>query len=217
MEQDKIINRIRKVLALTKSTYQEEAHAALLKAQELMAQHGFTMTEIEISQENHEKEVVDMCVSKKKRNAWYEKSLAATVGGNFRCHPYFTPGSGVYFIGIKEDVNIAIKVYLYALKTMVFLANDYVKKNSLGMSSKGIKNDYLFGFLRGLKEKFEAQVESKGYALILIKDALVDQAVDQKRLRKRKANPVIIAGASDAREAGYQDGRAFDGNRKMIQ
>lgn len=53
--EDKIIDKIRKVLAMTKSNYREEAEAALLKAQQLMALHGLTMSDVEFSPENQEK------------------------------------------------------------------------------------------------------------------------------------------------------------------
>lgn len=128
MAKEKILDKIRKVLALTKSTYQEEAHAALLKAQELMAQHGLTMAEVQLQQEiGQEQQVVDTCISEKRKNAWYEKSLSVIIGNNFRCHSYTSLGRGIYFIGLKEDVEIAREVYLYALNTMLYLASEYVK------------------------------------------------------------------------------------------
>ncbi|AEG58983.1 hypothetical protein Desru_0699 [Desulforamulus ruminis DSM 2154] len=222
MEQDKIINKIRKVLALTKSNYQEEAQAALLKAQELMAQHGITMSEIEISSKevDLEKQVVDTCVSESRRNTWYEKNLSSIIGKNFRCHPYVTGGKGIYFIGLKEDVEIAKEIYLYALTTMLYLATNYVKENRnkiIRITSKQLKNDYMIGFLNGLKKRFEEQVESKGYALILAKDALVVQAVEEKNLIKKKGSKIVIAGSLDARQTGYRDGRNFNENKKMIR
>ena len=95
-----------------------------------MAEQGLPMAEIEISQETgKEKQVEDICISEKRRNTWFEKSLAGIIGENFRCHPYAVLGEGIYFIGLKEDVEIAKEVYLYALNTMLYLPNNYVKMN----------------------------------------------------------------------------------------
>ncbi|WP_031516812.1 DUF2786 domain-containing protein [Desulfofalx alkaliphila] len=216
--EEKILNKIRKVLALTKSTYQEEAHTALLKAQELMAQHGLTMAEVEATQEKCEdKQVVDTCVAEKRRNYWYEKNLSKIIGDNFRCHCYVSPGRGIYFIGLKEDVEIATEVYHYALNTMLYLSTDYVKRyQEQTISNQRLKNDYYIGFLKGLGDKFKAQVETKGYALVLVKDALVIQAVNDKKLTKGQSSKIVIGGSSDARDAGYRDGRSFDEKHKRI-
>jgi len=100
-------------------------------------------------------------------------------------------------------------------KTMVYLAKEYVK--SQYSTSKGLKNDYLIGFLSGLKDKFKEQVASKGYALVLVKDALVIREVDKKHLRKGASSRVVMDHSSDARDTGYRDGRAFNEHQKMIQ
>lgn len=217
----KILDKIRKVLALAKSTYQEEAQAALLKAQELMVQHGLTMAEVQ--QDNiQDKQVVDTCISEKRRNTWYEKSLSAVIGENFRCHSYVHLGQGIYFIGLKEDVEIAREIYFYALNTMLYLANEYVKTHRRGQvtdswSIRGIKNDYISGFINGLQDKFKKQVENKDYSLILVKDALVVQAVNNKKLKKGRKNQHISAGSFSAFNAGYKDGHLFDENQKLIR
>ncbi len=222
MTEEKVLDKIRKVLAMTKSSYREEAEAALLKAQELMAQHGLTMAEVEIEREDkNEKQVTDTCISQKRRNAWYEKTLANIIGNNFRCGSYTTLGRGIYFIGLKEDVEIAREVFHYALTAMLYLADEYVKchkdVNWMRFDARGIKNDYITGFLSGLRDKYREQVESKGYALILVKDALVVKAMEKKKLKKRRDNNHVTSGSSLAFDAGYEDGRSFDEKRKMIR
>lgn len=213
---EKILNKIRKVLALTQSPYQEEAQAALLKAQELMMQYGLSMAEVK-EDDIETKKVIDDCILQKRRNTWYEKYLAAVIGNNFRCHPYFTPGRGIYFIGLKSDVEIAREVYLYALSVMLFLANEYLKKLKDQMAyKKGIKNDYILGFIYGLERKFKSQVEAKSYALILVKDPLVEEAVNKKNLKNARNSYFVSGGSTTAFDAGYNDGMLFDENRKMI-
>ncbi|MDF9408503.1 hypothetical protein L7E55_09055 [Pelotomaculum isophthalicicum JI] len=79
------------------------------------------------------------------------------------------------------------------------------------------KNDYIIGFLNGLRDKFKEQVESKGYALVLVKDALVVKAVEDKKLKSGRTSRIVMAGSTGAREAGYREGRKFNEKRKMLQ
>jgi len=109
------------------------------------------------------------------------------------------------------------EVYLYALNTMLYLAGNYIKKCGLNKNLKGLKNDYIRGFLTGLRQKFEKQVQEKCYALALVKDALVVQAIENKRLRKGRKSQYVTGGSRAAWSAGYEDGRSFDENRKVIE
>lgn len=218
MNNEKIIDKIRKVLAMTKSTYKEEAEAALLKAQELMAQHGLTMSEVELPDKESQMQVVDTCIYEKRKTAWYEKQLGLVIANNFRCHVYNGIGRGIYFIGLADDVEVAREVFIYALNTMLYLAGEYVKREKeRHWYNRGLKNDYLTGFIAGLNAKFKEQVESNGYALVLVKDALVVQAVEDKKLRKGRGSQHITGGSHGAWTAGYKDGKSFNEKKKMIR
>lgn len=141
------------------------------------------------------------------------------IGDNFRCHAYTGIGRGIYFIGLEEDVEIAKEVYLYALNTMLCLAREYIlrEKTHHYRYNRGLKNDYLNGFITGLRAKYKEQVESKGYALALVKDELVVQAVKAKKFKKSLRSNLILGLSRSAYETGYKDGRSFDDNKKMIR
>ena len=85
------------------------------------------------------------------------------------------------------------------------------------VDTRGIKNDYITGFLRGLRDKYKEQVESKGYALVLVKDDVVVKAVEKKKLKKRLKDNLVSSGLPGPFEAGYKDGRSFDERRKMVR
>ena len=79
---NKIIDKIEKLIALSSSDNENEAKAAMLKAQELMAKY-----EIEMSQINPDKakeRPVVSYMSPSFRDDWVV-DLGSLIAGNFRC------------------------------------------------------------------------------------------------------------------------------------
>lgn len=217
-ENGKIIDKVKKLLALTVSPYADEAEAAMLKAQELLLRHGLTISDIQ--SEKPAKEVVDERVDVgQKRNDWWEKSLAKIIGDNFRCEHYFIKKRpGIYFIGLKDDVAVAKEVFSYAAIVIRHLSNEYVKANKTPyQNGRRLKNDYIIGFLDGLHDKFAEQVNSKCLALMLIKDDAVVEAAKNKNIKKARRSQIYTTGDADAIASGYIDGKNFDHERKMIE
>lgn len=216
-----IVEKIKKVLALTQSPYPEEAMAAMLKAQELMAQHGLSMSDVNLEEKKPEKEVTDQSVYETRRMKWWIKQLSSIIGENFRCHPYYIARPNqtrMYFIGLKEDVELVKEVFNYAVIAVDHCAKAYIKKHKTpGVDGKHLKNDYIIGFLGGLRDKFKEQVASKCLSLVLVKDALVIKAVEDKKLCKGAKSKIKVERDDAARQAGYRDGMNFDSDRRMIQ
>lgn len=48
MTKEKVIDKVKKLLAMTESEYENEAESAMLKAQELLAKHQLTMKDIDL-------------------------------------------------------------------------------------------------------------------------------------------------------------------------
>lgn len=214
---NEIIEKIKKVLAMTDSPYPEESQAAMLKAQELMLKNGLSISDIEDADKPKQKEVVDEIAYESIRLKWWKKSLSGIIGNNFRCHPYLGY-HGVYFIGIKEDVEIAKNVYLYAVVVIEQLSREYAKANKKpGVDSRRTKNTYILGFLEGLQDRFTEQVNSSCLALMLVKDDAVIEVVENKDLRKGRQSTIRMSRDQNAAAVGYRDGKSFNPNKKMIQ
>lgn len=214
----KIIDKVKKLLALTGSPYADEAEAAMLKAQELLLKHGLSISDVEIGET---KEVVDEKVftSEGKTLKWWEKTLSGIIGDNFRCAAYYRRNNpSVYFIGLKGDVEVAKEVFSYAVIVIRHLSSQYVKANkALYRDGRRLKNDYIIGFLNGLRDKFTAQVNSKCLSLMLVKDDAVIKAVDSKKFKKARRPRIGVSGDAQAIAAGYRDGMEFDYDKKMIE
>lgn len=218
MTKEDVLSKVKKLLTVAEgSNYKQEAQNAMLKAQEFILKHNLTIEDIEFKEDK--KEVVDESAAESSRMSWYWKRIMVIIGDNFRCKAYRSKGriSKVCFIGLKEDVKIAKEIFNYAINTVETCAKNYTAKYKRpGLNITGIKNDYIQGFINGLKDKFKEQVESKGFALMLVKDDAVIERIEKKGLVKDHRSSHRINRDQEARQAGYQQGRNFNNPSRMI-
>lgn len=175
---EQIVNRIRKLLAMSKGTqYEEEAGTALRMAQEHMSKYGLSMTDIEISQELEEDIVEEILQGHTKRASpeRWESYLAQAVAIVFDCRVirsiYFTD-SFLKFVGYKKDAEMAKLVF-----NILFIAarSAACKRYPQGLGSTRLDQlSFMLGVAyrlieRAEKEKSKAQEESTGrYALVVL-------------------------------------------------
>ncbi len=79
---------------------------------------------------------------------------------------------------------------------------------------KGVKQDYILGFLSGLKSKFDEQIKSnESYAIVVVTPKEVKDEFQKLKLKNVQfSNSVQCHGSQQARQAGYNDGRNFSTN-----
>jgi hypothetical protein len=211
-----ISDRIEKLLALAgNNPSREEASAALEKARELMARHN-----IKESSLNLDKNKIVERISNIRTSAAWKRATAALVAQYFRCKSLYYSYRGkqrIGFFGYEDDCEAALKIFEYLLKHIDKLATNYVKENYNGR--RGLKGDYIFGFLTGLMEVFEDQKKawasnSETMALALITE-IPSQVLDEfeKSMEgcKEKKFKGRILGQEDSRaiSAGFRAGHEF--------
>lgn len=219
MTNSKIISKIEKLLALAGNNPSEnEAQAALLKAQQLMAEHNLEMAQFQ--DKPQEKKEAHIEYFKGYHNTAWAISLAKVICNNFRCNLLRSKGYGLVFIGLKDDVDICKAIFTFASKTleknMMKLRRQYRKQ---GISTEGISGDYAAGFIAGLKAKYREQVDKNNWGLVLVKDALVEQKTQEVMNPKAKAyTPKTKArsGDADIYSRGYTDGKNLGSDQKAI-
>lgn len=208
---EKIVNRIKKLLALSdNNSNPEEAKSALLKAQELMAKYG-----IEITNDEDKPEYDQKCATTPKDKG-FKAPLAVIIGENFRCKPIMV-GKIVYFIGHKDDVKICIDAFNFAYKVAKKNGDkEYKRCKTEGLETKNVFNSYVMGFLKGLKEALDAQCQ----ALMII----VPEDVNEEFTRRFPATKNYKGGIknnkatgfnSDSYVKGHKDGKNF-GTKKQV-
>lgn len=205
-----IIRKIQKALALSNNNSNaEESHTAMLLAQRLMAKHNLTVSDLPGEEPTKRTERIDI---RMKRVDWWKRRLALIIDKNFRTYSFFLRGSYIGFLGLDADVKIAVEVFRFASESIAYYATAYLRNNPERRSrgyAMAIKNDYITGYLEGLKEKFERQVKSESFALVLVKDALVVQAAEEMKLKTARPINRTTANDTDAIQQGYEDGLSF--------
>lgn len=221
MEMEKIISKIKKLLEMTEANgaSENEAMAAALKAQKLMAEYHISEKEI------GEKEKSDKIVIKHTfigtGNKW-KYALARIVGKNFRCEHFFDiKRSNLYFYGYNVDVEIAIKTFemLFeigkkaSVRCYNRIRNDCIKFGKI-FNGKGIKNCFLFGFLQGIAEALENQ----SVALMIITPKEVKEGYMKIIKNAKPINGKFTARsyyAEESRLEGVKAGKNAINNRRL--
>ncbi|EHQ88314.1 DUF2786 domain-containing protein [Desulfosporosinus youngiae] len=213
---EKIVHKVHLLLnKATNNSSKEEAQACLLMAQKLMVEHDISQSEVDIHSE--EKECLKKAVRIKtnyERLPWWKKGIARVISENFRCYHYTNRihrKSSVVFLGLDQDAELAKLTFEFACDAIKYGLKIFAKERKVqNMStSTGMKNDYMSGWIQGLKDKFKEQVDKCNWGLILVKDALVTQEYETMNLKKGRASSIVISGSSSARSAGYRDGKNF--------
>ena len=107
--------KIRKLLALSESPNIHEAQSAMLKARQLMAEHGIGAP-LEDSQQVSN---VESGISYSEYRDPWAAHLARIIGEAYRCIGYTVKGRGrtctASFIGVEDDVRLCNEIFRYAV------------------------------------------------------------------------------------------------------
>lgn len=221
---NKIIIKVKKLLALSedRGATDAEKEVAFLKAQEIMIENNLSMEQMDKAEIGIKKipitQIIENAYSQQFGKIWYKNMLAHIIADNFRCELYISSNKYV-FIGFKEDIEIAMEVFLSAFWYMKHNALKLVQRSMKNYgTSKGVEKGYLYGFLIGLKEKFKEQVEKRGWGLIIVKDNSIIERKNEilkggKTCHCRSRNTRYD---SNAYEKGKKDGQQFNYQKKAV-
>lgn len=240
MDRSKAIDRVQKLLALSNNNpSQEEATAALLRAQKLMVEHGIDFGDVQ-GNNNVTDEVIEKVAASGRRMSNWKIRLAVVIAQNFRCETYIQKSGRSYgnrnaervsyqrevmFVGMTTDVEIATMVYQKAIEFADLYCNWFMLQEKLRLQrvltrseSKQIGNTWRIGFVLGLKQKFDEQVAQNDWGLVLVTPEAVTQYMTEThgKLVKRQSSRVQLHRA-DAFEDGIEKGKKFGSENQEKQ
>lgn len=188
-DQDKIMLRIKKLMALAESCNPHEAEAAMLKARELIAKYN-----IDLLERNEYREFVSVFVGKPALRHRREEYFLAHLIQDF----YFVEGIWVsaYVVGkgkmgrvleISGTVqNIKIAAYIYDF-VIHFIHSRWTEYNREKKLTHHRKTDFAAGIIEGFRSKLESQAAEKEKnegkhtsELIRIEDPLLRKYITNK-------------------------------------
>ena len=227
---ENIVEKIRKLLALAGDAEDHEAHAALLKARALMAQHklsGQDLQEKKGPRELNHVKMPDQTYSGLK-NTW-KSPLSVVVAEHHCCASVSScvKGSSVFFlgfVGLDDDPRLAEEIFRYAVDHIEAMANrerqfinrEYTDQATRNEAMRVWAASYPAGFTRGLRDQYEEQFqqqESSEYALALVLPKEVQRY--QKSLDTAKCKARDVSRDIRYMRQGYNDGKAFQPRKRI--
>lgn len=187
MEKEKIIDKIRKLLELSKNNpNKEEAILALTKARELMFKHNVDIENIKKDDINYFEKIVQL----KKWKNWiiFFVMYLNDAFGTFSLYNEYT--KRVYFYGEKEKVLGVSEIFEFLFEVADYLAmkeyRNYLKEYGTG---KGIYLSYILGFINGVNNALEKQNrEFEEYGIVIVTSEVLKRQVrkDKNAVEKRE-------------------------------
>ena len=227
---ERVLHKVRALLNLARNggdPESNEAQTALLMAQRIMAENGLNEVEVDDNPEEiQKKEILDDYATDFEKLSWWKKSLGRVIAQNFRCFSYLNKCKGytrLAFMGLKHDTEIAIIAFSFAtdyirLGADLFMKayrKDYLLRTGGRPSisqQRGVRNNYVEGWISGLEAQYADQVSKEGWGLVLTKDALVTQTYKNMDLKRGKSSQHTRRESPAGQTAyakGYSDGKGF--------
>lgn len=208
---EKIIDKIKKLLSLATSDNEHEARMAAEKANEILLRHNISMSQVEASEEDFENTILE----EKSRLSVEDKFVQSIVSRFFFVKFIHNHGHKKVVLNILGDLtNVQIGTYTYQFLQRKFkeLWLEYKRKTDCGCSAK---QSYYYGLYTGLihqldiqRTKIVQEKESNSTALVLVNNAL------SKYLKEQYPNARILGGSRtiptndrNAVTAGTTDGK----------
>lgn len=220
MKDQKIIDRVRKLLAMAEdSSSPHEAAIAATRASKLMQQHNLDSAAVRVKQGINRDDMSqrEAGLGYGRIPAWYSQ-LLIPVAELHDCHVRYVRRNGTgpnaietaaEFLGVDSDPEVCTYVFDFLCQQMDFLSRRYKHENP--DASRADTNDYRLGCAQGIVEVIKQMIAEKnaaeqevssGKELVVAKRQLVAQAFNinyGKRRRKTRA--------STHRQQGYRDGQ----------
>lgn len=184
MEQNRIIERIRKLLRLSHSVNPYEAALAAERVQRMLSEYNLTLDGI--GEEEAEKARQINRKTRKDLEEWAH-ILASRTASVFDCRYFHDPNTGeTSFIGVGADPEVCGWMYGYLYKTLLRLASEHMHGPARRLRSAKSKHEARKSFLLGAvtvisyrmaAQKKEAPVTSG--SLVPVKERLIQAAMPE--------------------------------------
>ncbi|MBN1422387.1 MAG: DUF2786 domain-containing protein [Planctomycetes bacterium] len=213
-ERDKMLTRVKELLALAGSPNENEAATAMRLAQKYLLKYNLSLAEVKAPRE-YGVRFLGPCAA---RIQEYQYTLGRILQEHFFVLSIWTfsydpvgdrPGRILQVSGTPENLEIAEYIHAYVMRVAASLWEAYRRANPRG----GTKFQYLAGVLSGLEDKLDRQRKQlrEEHALVWVGDRGLDAYY-------RHINPRIrrVGGSGVSRNDEYFAGRK-EGRRIQIR
>lgn len=223
-ERAKFLEKIAKCMALSKSSNEHEAAAALRQAQKLMKLYdiseaeingiGYSTDKVQTTQQATKKTIpmqISAIISLMKKAFGVQGVVGATVlRTDANIH--------IRYFGHESRVPMACYVHTVVARAMEASWNDYIRENPSAKGQRGAKATFQTGWVRAVAEKVEAigftQEEEKAIEALQNKFYGKELKTASSGIKSTRAN---LAGAGAAASSNFSIHRPMNINRKAIE
>jgi hypothetical protein len=220
-EDEKLLNRVEKLLALAQSANEHEALLAMQKVQEIYGKHNLDRIQLK-----RDANMDSLTISFKKKRVDHDESMIISilvkhffvrvVYTNLYDAEQATEFKSVELLGATENLLMAEYVYYFLRGRVNSLWDEYLKANKV---SRRLRRSYILGVLKGFDEKLQrrsADSATSGRSepgLMKIKDPALEQYVKHRypRLAKRSTSGSQLD--TTTFQQGQSDGRSITLNK----
>ena len=213
---NKLIEKIQKLISLADSPNENEAKAAMAKAQELMLKHNIDMRSVE----SHDSEYINETSETFKREHPYMKHINGILQDFFFVKVVKSCRRGASFfnyIGEKNNVATAVHTKNFLMDTFERLWQDYRKETG---ATRGSKTSFIYGLAQGISAKLKEQRQAaeEQYGLVLVNDPKATEKMNElfNKLRSGGRNRMNLGDAA-AISAGQAAGKGVSFNSGAIK
>lgn len=217
MDKAKVLDKIKKCLALSKSSNANEAATALRHAQALMRTHGITEADVEALGFSGEKVDIPVQASAGNKIPLYLAHFTQLMRKAFGVRSVLSEevrisdaSYTVSYYGPTARVMMAAYAHQVCWRAMCNAWTQHLKENSRIRGVRGMRTGFYIGWL----EEVSAKVEAIGFTEDEeAKTELVMEARYGKKLVKVKARPTGVYGSAE--DAGRAAGSNFNIHRPV--
>lgn len=219
METNPVIEKIRKLLALSNSSNEHEAALAASHAQRLLSEHNLAMADITTEQKPEKADKIETDAAKTLPK-WL-RHLTAGVSNAFDCQAVHHPANGkLTFIGVGADVQIAAYTFSYLDRSVRMLCSSYMKQHAAsavtGRHRELMRQSYYLGAVSTINRMLDAQKKATPVtpgALVPVKEGLIRQAMGEigkiRTMHSRRSyinSGAYTQGQTDGSQVGIRAG-----------
>lgn len=242
-EKDRIIDRIRKLMALSSSPEPGEAESAANMATRLMEQYEIGMADLRTGKRTGDSLIEESVQAAKRRLGDWEGTLAVYISRTFDCQvvagssPTTPLGAHLSFLGYEADVQLSLYFFKYLRRVVgrnssKVLEKEKKKFKELFPHAHGRKahsygeaeaRSYAFGMVSTLKDRLDLIYQKKEEMhqqagttdIVLAKKSAVEEFFKQKYPHTSKTFGNKRMGSSKAYRQGASDGQKVQLNRPV--
>lgn len=182
--EEKIIERVRKLLALSTSSNPNEAANAAAKAQELLQQYNLELSQVQANEQRGPEYIKSGAVLGGKQK-WRHILLEVLCSHNF-CKSFYYQGTPrAVIVGEKHNIEVVEYLYEHLLHELPLMASAAYKQSGSVAHPVTWKDAFYIGATRSISERMHEerarfeQESNNTRTLIVLKDKELQQAVQQ--------------------------------------